>query len=68
LLGIRAMDGAHSRTLHRALEIIGSRERLAEAIEVPLDELDLYLAGHKALPQPAFITALDIVAGRKSAQ
>jgi hypothetical protein len=56
------MDGAHKRTLERALEIVKTKERLAVALEVPLQELETYLAGEKPVPNKAFITALDIVA------
>jgi hypothetical protein len=62
-----AMDGAHSRTLARALEIVVSKEALAEAIGVGLEELEGYLAGAKPLPQWAFLKAIDIVAGKPPA-
>jgi hypothetical protein len=44
------MDGAHVRTLQRALEIVATRERLA--------------SGTKPLPPRAFLDALDIVAAK----
>ena len=56
------MDGAHKRTLERALKVVQTKERLAVALEVPLDELEAYLAGDKPVPNQAFIIALDIVA------
>lgn len=56
------MDGAHSRTLERALKLVQTKERLAVALELPLSEMDAYIAGEKALPHQAFLTALDIVA------
>jgi hypothetical protein len=56
------MDGAHRRTLERALRIVRTKERLAVALEVSLTDLDAYLAGTKPLPNAAFIAALDIVA------
>jgi hypothetical protein len=58
------MDGAHARTLQRALEIVVTRERLATALNVPMEELDAYLAGAKPLPSQAFLVALDIVAAK----
>jgi len=58
------MDGAHVRTLQRALAVVeNSRERLCAALGISLDELDAYLRGEKALPHQLFIYALDIVAG-----
>jgi hypothetical protein len=59
------MDGAHKRTLERALQVLQTKERLAVALEVPLDELETYMAGEKPLPHQAFITAIDIVANGK---
>ena len=56
------MDGAHRRTLERALQVVKSKERLAVALEMRLDELETYMAGEKPLPNRAFITAIDIVA------
>lgn len=56
------MDGSHKRTLERALEVVRTKERLAIALKMPLEELDAYIAGEKALPHQAYITALDIVA------
>jgi hypothetical protein len=60
------MDGAHSRTLERALKVVETKEQLAVALDLPLDELDKYLTGEEPLPHQAFITALEIVAnGRR---
>ena len=56
------MDGAHSRTLERALKVVQTKERLAVALELPLSEMDAYMSGEKPLPHQAFLTALDIVA------
>jgi hypothetical protein len=56
------MDGAHSRTLQRALEIVVYKERLAAALGVPMPDLEAYLTGERPLPQPLFLRALDIVA------
>jgi hypothetical protein len=41
-----------------------SKERLAAALSVPMEDLDAYLAGAKPLPPQLFFTALDIVATR----
>jgi hypothetical protein len=60
------MDGAHKRTLERALKLVRTKERLAVALELPLHELDAYMAGEKPLPNQAFITALEIVANGKN--
>ena len=56
------MDGAHKRTLERALQVLRSKERLAAFLKLPLEELEAYLTGEKPPPHQVFITALDIVA------
>jgi len=56
------MEGAHRRTLERALKVLQTKERLAVALEIPLDALEVYMSGEKPLPDRAFITAIDIVA------
>jgi len=56
------MDGAHTRTLQRALEAIGSKEGLATVLQIQLPDLDAFLTGEKALSHKTFIEALDIVA------
>lgn len=52
------------RTLKRALEKLGTRERLAAALDMTPADLDDCLAGKKPLPNAAFLEALDIVADR----
>jgi hypothetical protein len=56
------MDGAHKRTLEKALEIVVTKERLAAALELSEEDLEAILAGTKPLPHQAFLAALDIVA------
>jgi hypothetical protein len=62
------MDGVHLRTLERALEAVGSKERLAIVLDVPAPELEKYLAGEMPLPHKVFIHALDIVASGQRRQ
>lgn len=55
----------HQRTLQRALEVLGGiKQRLAVALEIAPHDLEAYLTGKKPVPQPVFLDALDIVAGR----
>ena len=56
------MVGARKRTLVRALQMLRSRERLAAALQVTIEELETYLEGEKPVPDAAFMVALDIVA------
>lgn len=56
------MNPVHLRTLRRALQTVGTQERLATALEVPLPDLEAYIVGKKTLPNRVFLAALDIVA------
>lgn len=57
------MDGPHLRTLQEALKVVGgSKDRLAVALAMPLEDVEACLAGSKPLPHQAFLDALDIVA------
>ena len=56
------MDGPHLRTLAKALKVVGSKERLAVALAMPLEDVEACLAAKKPLPHQAFLDALDIVA------
>lgn len=56
------MRGPSARTLARALVIVGSANRLAEVLNVPLADLEGWLAGKAQPPHEVFIAALDIVA------
>jgi hypothetical protein len=55
------MNGPHKRTLLKALQIVGSKERLAAALELEVAQLEGYLNGED-LTHKVFMDALDIVA------
>jgi DNA-binding transcriptional regulator YdaS (Cro superfamily) len=57
------MDRPPSRTLQRALQLLGGRQQLAAKLAISPDELDDYLATRKPIPDKIFLAALDIVAG-----
>lgn len=59
------MPNPHVRSLKRAVEILGSKTRLATALEISEEELETYLGG-KPMPTEMFIETLDIVAHGKS--
>ena len=54
-------DTAHTRTLRRAVEVVGSPERLAETLGVEPESLEGWLAGEQALPNEVYMRALDVV-------
>ena len=59
------MDGPRLRTLQRALALVGTKERLAIALDTSVPDIERYLNG-EPLPHELFIAALDIVAGNQS--
>ena len=61
------MDGTHKRTLEEAIQVLGSKERLAVVLDMSLADLEEYLSG-EALPHNVFIEVLDIVAGSPRSQ
>ena len=54
-------DTAHTRTLRRAVEVVGSPEELAETLGVSPESLAAWLAGDQALPNEIYLRALDVV-------
>jgi hypothetical protein len=59
------MSTPQIRTLHRALEKLKEKKRLAEALGISAADLEAYLSGEKPLPNAVFLQALDIVAERR---
>ena len=55
-----------SRTLRRAAEILGGRMKLAMRLQVPLLELDRWLAAEEKVPDIYFLRAVDIVTGQSA--
>lgn len=54
-------DNPKVRTLRRAAEVVGSPEALAEVLEVSTEMISAWLLGEQALPNDAYLRALDVV-------
>jgi DNA-binding transcriptional regulator YiaG len=54
-------DTAQTRTLRRAVEVVGSPKELADTLGVSLESLAAWLAGEQALPSEIYLRALDVV-------
>ena len=59
-----AMEPAQLQSIQKAIEILGSKQRLCAALWVAPRELDRYLAG-EPLPQPLLQQVLEILAGER---
>ena len=46
-----------------ALRCMGSRAKLAKALELPVEELDRYLKGEALMPHRVFVSTIDIATG-----
>ena len=55
-------DTTYTRTLIRAIETLGSVERLADALGASTTEVEAWAAGRASPPPGAFLKAIDIVA------
>jgi len=51
----------YSRTLQKAAELLGSRQKLARHLRVPLAELEKWIAGTALPPTGSFLKAVDVV-------
>jgi hypothetical protein len=54
-------SSVYSRTLQKAAELIGSRQKLARHLRVPLAELEKWIAGTAVPPTGTFLKAVDVV-------
>ncbi len=50
-----------SRTLQRAADILGGRDKLSKHLRVPSKELDLWIADRAEPPRGVFLKAVDVV-------
>jgi len=56
-------------TLRKALGVLGSREELAQYLNVSLDDLSRWLKGESAPPPRPYLAAIDLVeSGRRQAR
>jgi hypothetical protein len=54
-------SSVYARTLQKAAELIGSRQKLARHLRVPLAELEKWIAGVAVPPTGTFLRAVDVV-------
>lgn len=60
-------SSVYSRTLQKAAELLGSRQKLARHLRVPLAELEKWIAGTALPPTGTFLKAVDVVIVETSA-
>jgi DNA-binding transcriptional regulator YiaG len=57
----RKADTPKVRTLRRAVEVVGSPEALAEALDVSPEMVSAWLLGHEPPPNDVYLRSLDLV-------
>lgn len=51
----------HARAVRRAVELVGGRDKLAAALQVPRAEIERWLADEKRPPREHFLRVVDII-------
>jgi DNA-binding transcriptional regulator YiaG len=59
---LMSAENAYTRTMRRAIQSLGSVERVAQALGVTVADVEAWAAGHSNPPPSAFLKAIDIVA------
>jgi len=56
-----AAASVYSRALRKAAELLGGRERLAKALQVPAAEIDKWIADEGKPPRDIFLRIVDLI-------
>jgi DNA-binding transcriptional regulator YiaG len=59
---LMSAENAYTRTMRRAIHTLGSAERVAQALNVTVADIEAWAAGQSNPPPGAFLKAIDIVA------
>ena len=59
---LMSAENAYTRTMRRAIQSLGSVERVAQALGVTVADIEAWAAGQSNPPPTAFLKAIDIVA------
>ena len=51
----------YSRTVQKAVELLGGRDRLAKVLQVPRAELDRWIADEAKPPRDMFLRLVDLI-------
>jgi hypothetical protein len=51
----------YSRAVRKAAEIVGGREKLARTLQVPVAEIEKWLADQKKPPREVFLRVVDLI-------
>lgn len=57
----------YSRTLQKAAELLGSRDKLCRHLQVPMSELTKWIEDRKVPPTPVFLRAVDLIIAETAA-
>jgi hypothetical protein len=62
------VDKVYSRTFQKAVELLGDRKTLARELQVPMADLEKWIAGSVKPPMQVFLKAIDLVLDETSPQ
>jgi hypothetical protein len=60
-------SSVYSRTLQKAVELVGSRAKLCRYLHVPASDLDQWISDERTPPLGVFLRAVDLVIEETSA-
>jgi hypothetical protein len=55
------MASVYSRAVRKAAELVGGRAELARMLQVPLEEIEKWLAEERQPPREAFLRMVDVI-------
>lgn len=58
---ILEVSEVHSRAVRKAAELLGGRDRLAKALDVPQEEIEKWISGKVTPPHEPFLRVVDII-------
>jgi hypothetical protein len=55
------MASVYSRAVRKAAELVGGRAELARMLQVPVEEIEKWLAEERQPPREAFLRMVDVI-------
>jgi len=56
-----AASSVYARAVRKAAEVLGGREKLARLLQVPVAEIEKWLADEKKPPRELFLRVVDVI-------
>ena len=56
-----SIASVYARAVRKAAELVGGRDKLAQTLQVPREEIDKWIADQKKPPREIFLRVVDLV-------